>query len=338
MMKMTHSARGARAGQGRRLAVVALGLACAWPAVAQVPGSGPAIKQQAAVRMVDASHAQILAAVRAGARIVAVGDHGVVLLSDDDGVTYRQATVVPTRATLTAVHFVGDKDGWAVGHLGVVLHTVDGGETWSLQRDDLSADRPLFGVWFRDRENGFAVGLWGLLLQTTDGGAHWEASSLPPSPGKTKPSDKNLFAVFPGSHGEIFLAAERGTVFKSSDGGQHWVEIDTGNAGTFWTGLTLRSGALLVGGLRGRMFRGDASGTNWSEVQTGSKSSITSIAELPDGSVIAVGLDGVSLRSIDDGHSFVAASRQDRLPLTAVLPARRGAALVFSSIGPVKAK
>ena len=51
-------------------------------------GTAPAVaelKLQPAVATPAATKAMMLATARAGKRIVAVGDHGVVLLSDDDG-------------------------------------------------------------------------------------------------------------------------------------------------------------------------------------------------------------------------------------------------------------
>src|SRR6266498_2339356 len=63
-----------------------------------------------------ATKAPLLGVARAGARLVAVGDHGVVVLSDDEGRNWRQAGTVPTRQMLTAVTFVDAKRGFAVGH------------------------------------------------------------------------------------------------------------------------------------------------------------------------------------------------------------------------------
>ena len=80
----------------------------------------------------------MLAITRAGARLVAVGERGSILLSDDSGVSWRQAKV-PVSVTLTAVQFPNAKAGWAVGHLGVVLHSADGGETWAKQLDGREA-------------------------------------------------------------------------------------------------------------------------------------------------------------------------------------------------------
>lgn len=75
------------------------------------------------------------AVVLAGTRLVAVGERGVVLLSDDNGRSWRQAGSVPVSVALTDVHFVSATHGWAVGHSGVVLHSDDGGETWMRQLD-----------------------------------------------------------------------------------------------------------------------------------------------------------------------------------------------------------
>ena len=59
----------------------------------------------------------------AGSRIVAVGERGQVLLSDDQGATWRQAKSVPTRTMLTAVFFADREYGWAVGHDETILNT-----------------------------------------------------------------------------------------------------------------------------------------------------------------------------------------------------------------------
>ena len=301
-----------------------------------VPGAAAAAAAfvpRPAVRSAFAERSMILDATRAGPRLVAVGERGVVLLSDDDGAHWRQAGKVPVDATLTAVSFADAREGWAVGHLGVILHSADGGETWSVQRIDPVEDRPLFAVAFTDARNGVAVGLWSLMLRTRDGGRTWEASELPPPPGDTR-ADANLMSVFGDGQGRLFIAGERGLVLRSLDGGATWSYHPTGYRGTFWSGTALADGTLIVGGLRGSVYRSTDNGEHWQRVETGSQSSVTDLVAF-DGRVHAVGLDGVSLDSRDGGASFAVERRADRLSLTAAV-ATAGGVLHFSRAGLVR--
>lgn len=279
-----------------------------------------------------ASQEMLLAAARAGQRIVVVGDRGVILLSDDAGRTWRQAQAVPVRTALTAVSFADEKHGWAVGHAGVILNTSDGGETWTLQRSDLKEDRPLFAVHFSDAQRGVAAGLWSLLLVTEDGGRHWTPVTLPAPPEGGR-ADRNLFGVFADAKGTLFIAAERGTVLRSADQGRNWTYLATGYSGSFWNGCVLKDGTLLVAGLRGTIYRSHDGGHGWQASSSGTRNSITQIAEV-DGKVLAVGLNGVQLTSTDHGATFKASLREDSLVLTA-LSEMSGRLQVYSKRGVV---
>jgi len=280
-----------------------------------------------------ATKAMILSSARAGKRIVAVGNHGIVLLSDTDGGDFRQAKSVPVRSTLTAVFFIDEKTGWAVGQWGVVLRTDDAGENWTLQRSDLSVDQPLFSVYFKDRDRGWAVGLWSLLIATADGGKTWTLVTLPPPPGRRK-ADRNLLKIFANRMGILFVAAEQGMVLKSYDG-EKWTYIDTGYKGSFWTGIILNNGTLLVGGLRGTIYRSTDDGRSWREAKSEFKSSITDFAEA-GGKVYAAALDGVFLESDDHGATFKGSQREDRVPFTAISVNSVGKLVKFSKQGVVK--
>lgn len=319
---------------------IALALSLALPCLAQAPaqGAAPAAGAQApipvpAVRSPHATQATLLASARAGSRIVAVGDHGVVLLSDDGGKTHRQARQVPVDVTLTAVSFVDDRQGWAVGHWGVVLQTIDGGETWQLQRSDTQQDRPLFAVHFFDAKEGVAVGLWSLVLVTADGGAHWQAVEPPPPEGSRR-ADLNLLGLFTDGQGRLFAPAEHGMVLRSDDRGKHWRYLATGYSGSFWTGAAAADGALLVAGLRGSLYRSSDEGQTWQRLDTGSKSSITALVAAGP-RVIGVGLGGLVLRSDDAGASFSPHTRDDRLALTAVTFDEQGQPVLYSRQGVV---
>ena len=100
----------------------------AGPAAVDVPLKTPAMQVSAAQNGV------LIDLARAGTRLVAVGERGLVVFSDDNGQSWHQASV-PVSVSLTAVQFVDAQQGWAVGHAGVVLATRDGGEHWTLQLD-----------------------------------------------------------------------------------------------------------------------------------------------------------------------------------------------------------
>ncbi len=278
-----------------------------------------------------ATRSMMLDVTRAGERIVAVGDRGVILLSDDEGQSWRQPAVVPVNATLNAVSFADALTGWAVGHWGVILRTVDGGETWTRQRIDTSEDRPLFSVHFSDARNGIAVGLWSLLLRTNDGGETWEDVALAAPPGDTR-ADRNLMRIFADTRGILFIVGERGTVLRSTDQGQSWDYRETDYHGSFWTGVALPDDTLLVAGLRGNLYRSLDSGDTWVAAQSTTHSSITHIVSF-DTRVLAVALDGVSLESLDGGATFVAHQRDDRIALTAAAPLNDGRVIIFSRTG-----
>lgn len=273
----------------------------------------------------------ILGAGRAGGRLVGVGARGMVLLSDDEGGSWRQARQVPVRTTLTAVHFANPRAGWAVGHNGTILATSDGGETWTLQRFDEGADQPLFSVAFLDARRGIAVGLWSLILVTADAGATWRTVTLPGPPGGGK-ADRNLLKVFADPTGALYVAAERGTVLRSADGGATWSYHETGYTGSFWAGTVAPNGDVMVGGLRGNMYRSRDQGQSWQKVDTGTKSSLTDIVSAGD-EVVAVGLDGAIVKSTDQGATFRSTQRGDRAPLTALVPRSDGQWVLFSKQG-----
>jgi photosystem II stability/assembly factor-like uncharacterized protein len=289
----------------------------------------PTVNGDAAL-LTGAAQAPILAATRAGNRLIAVGEHGVVLLSDDDGQHWRQAQTVPTQALLTGVNFVDAQQGWAVGHDGVILHSDDGGEHWIQQRQDLSTDKPLMAVRFTDATHGIAVGLFSLALRTEDGGATWTPFELVPG----SSDDKHLYAIF-GDGNVLCIAAEAGAVYRSLDAGASWSLIQTSNIGSFWTGAALPDGRLLLAGQRGHVFVSDDHGASWSEVASGTQQSLTAILPTAGATLEIVGLAGVELHSADAGSHFSVSALPDRLPLLAMVATQKGEVLHFGSSGPV---
>jgi photosystem II stability/assembly factor-like uncharacterized protein len=312
------------------VAGIAIGVLVWWLRMPVAMSAAPVSNNGASARLAGAIHAPVLAATHAGTRMVAVGEHGVVLLSDDEGATWRQAQAVPTQALLTDVSFADAQNGWAAGHDGVILHTGDGGEHWALQREDKASDKPLMSIRFSDVSHGLAVGLFGLALRTEDGGATWVPFDLIPGSG----DDKHLYAIF-GDASALCIAAEAGAIYRSTDAGTTWALVQTSNIGSFWTGAALADGTLLAAGQRGHVFASHDHGASWAEVTSGTQQSLTSIVQTAEGSVQISGLAGTQLTSRDAAKTFEARARPDRLPLTALALDAQGKPRYFGSTGAV---
>jgi len=261
----------------------------------------------------------------AGDRLVAVGDRGHIVISADGGRSWRQVAV-PTSAMLTAVHFVDDRRGWAVGHDAVILHTADGGETWRLVHEDVEADSPLFDVFFTDSTRGFAIGAYGLFLDSRDGGATWTSRTI-------SDDDAHLHHLARSASGRLFIAAERGNVLRSDDGGEHWQALPSPYTGSLFGSLPLAGDSVLLFGLRGHAFLSEDAGMTWREVATGVDAMLTGACRLADGRIVVVGLAGVILVSGDGGHSFTLQVQSDRLGISAVVPADDGGLVLAGEFG-----
>jgi photosystem II stability/assembly factor-like uncharacterized protein len=321
----------------RRIVSTLAAIFAVWPLiVAQPSTSGPdtaraGIVPTSARMWTDPTQFMMVDVTTAGSRIVSVGEHGVILLSDDDGATFRQAKSVPVDSTLTAVTFIDEKHGWAVGQWGVILATSDGGDVWDLMRVDTSVDQPLFSVAFKNAKVGWVAGLWSLLLKTEDGGKTWKAIELQPPPDGGK-ADRNLYKIWSGKDGILYIGAEHGTVLRSNDEGKTWVYIDTGYKGSFWTGMSTDNGLLYVAGLRGSLYRSNDKGTTWSRQESGVESSITGLAENGQ-QLVGVGLDGYWFEGKSDGSNFEGHQLADRDALTGIVKTRSGKFLLISKAG-----
>lgn len=73
--------------------------------------------------------------------------------------------------------FTSETEGWFASPRAGLLHTTDGGVTWSIARQDDN----LQALQFKDQDHGFTASLINL-YRTTDGGATWTSLPLPDAP------------------------------------------------------------------------------------------------------------------------------------------------------------
>lgn len=262
-----------------------------------------------AVKSAMADKALLLDVAELGSRLIAVGEFGHVLISDNGGDDWAQATSVPTRNTLTSVFFIDNQTGYAVGHEATILKTVDGGNNWTLQYNEPRGETPLLGVYFTDAQNGIAVGGFSYVFKTANSGESWEQVTLI----EDSYDDFHLNDLFTDARGNMYIPAEFGTVYKSVDRGNSWEAITTPYDGSFWGGFSLANGDLIVFGMRGNVFTSSDQGKNWRKAESEADQSLTGGLQLPDGRIVLTGLSGIVLVSTDNGKSFSGGTRPDRL-------------------------
>ena len=180
-------------------------------------------------------------------------------------------------------YFVTAQKGWAVGHAGVVLRTVNSGAAWSKQSTvaALKQDAPdhvFFDVYFSDECRGFVVGAYGSLLATTDGGdtpASWQGHI-------SDNKERHLYCI--RAIGSLFyIAGEQGTFFRSRDGGETFTRIRTPYSGSYFGILADTNNNLIIFGFGGHAYRSRDAGDHWQRIETGSTAALTAGSVLTDG-------------------------------------------------------
>lgn len=243
-----------------------------------------------------AAKALLLDVARAGDHLVAVGDHGNIVISADNGRTWTQS-IAPTRALLTGVSFADAQHGWVVGHDGVILATADGGKTWTRQDDGKDLDGIYLDVLFLDAQRGFAVGAYGKFMATKDGGKTWTAAH----PGADEVHYNTIAA---GSNGWLYLAGESGTLLTSHDGGASWTKAEVPYDGSLFAVVPLDQQSVVIAGLRGHILTSPDNGATWEPRDSDVRVLIMGGARLTGGPIVLAGQGGNLFISRNSGHTF----------------------------------
>ena len=258
-----------------------------------------------AVKSPLAAKSMLVGIAMAGKRIVEVGWRGHIVYSDNQGKSWVQAEV-PVSSDLVAVHFPTRQKGWAVGHDGVVLHSSDGGATWTKQFDGRAAAQVMESCYQGSAQCS---------------GCH--STQVPPSSAASKvgaPSalmeeirkfsvqgpDKPFLDVWFENERTGYIVGAFSMIFRTDNGGKSWLplydRIDNPKRYHLYSVRPI-GGELFLTAEQGTVFKLDRKRGRFEAIKTPYVGTFFGISGKP-GAVIAFGMRGNAFRSADGGKSW----------------------------------
>lgn len=269
-----------------------------------------------------AAQGMLLDVITVGERLVAVGERGHIVYSDDVGKSWVQATV-PVYVTMTAVHFPSAQKGWAVGHDGVILHSDDGGATWRKQLDGYAINEKSLTLAQKN------VGQARQILQDVNNSEEAEsqdwrnmaAEALDEAEFKLDSAKedsevgpaKPLLDVWFKNEQEGFAIGAYGIFLHTENAGESWElwSARLNNADDFHLNAISASsnGSVLIAGESGALFRSQDGGQTWDRLESPYLGPFYGLLMVPaesqaDDTILAFGLKGNLYRSSDFGVNW----------------------------------
>ncbi|MFK3819719.1 WD40/YVTN/BNR-like repeat-containing protein [Pseudomonas sp. NPDC089407] len=271
---------------------------------------------------------QVNGLLNLGKRQVAVGERGTILISENRGQTWQQATVQPQRhISLTGLAALDGEHLVAVGQDGWILRSQDAGASWQEVHLEADTGEPLLGAWAASGQQVFAFGSYGKFYQSDDAGASWQALPLPVD-------RAHLNAMDGDRTGRRMLVGEQGLVMRSADSGQHWQQLPAFYNGSLFGVVRLSAERWVTYGMRGNVFVTDNFGETWQAIKVDSGQPLYGHVLLPgDAGVLIVGAGSAMVR-LDGKGRLLASQRQAGLgTLTSAIVVGTGQVLVAGERG-----
>ena len=203
-----------------------------------------------------------------------------------------------TSAHLYGIHFVDAKHGWAVGTVGTVLSTVDGGTTWtasSASKDTLTQ------VNFTTPNNGWITSI-GQVHYTASGGATWRLQHQTRSQSKKPHGILDIYFV---STTEGWAVGGKGTVLWTENGGGRWESLRDLSDKHLWGVHFVDPEHGWIVGEEGEVLHTQDGGKRWVRQKSSAEQPLLAVhfASLTYGWI--VGTNGLILHTTDGGRTWL---------------------------------
>lgn len=309
------------------------GAVLAVPARADVPQYPQLVDP--AIPVLNPTRVYFVAGAIAGNRVVAGGEEGVIIYSDDSGQSWHQAAV-PVSATITDIAFASPQVGWATGAFGVILKTEDGGKSWVKQLDGVGEIALM-----NTATQAFAAS------QPAPSAAAVAAGTPSPADRATHRAqilagagpDKPFLSLLPVSETEAFAFGTYRFAEHTTDGGKTWTDwsmnIDDPESQNIY-GAAAIGGAYYLVSETSLIFRSTDGGQTFQQLaQPGGTGGATffGIMDTGAGGILAYGVAGEMYLSTDQGKTWNAPQFTGTSNINAVISLANGNLLIAGDAG-----
>lgn len=177
--------------------------------------------------------------------------HSNQMVTSNNGVSWIGTGEI---SNLNSVSFYDNLVGIAVGDLGIIYKTTNGGYNWSQLQSPTGTD--LYDIAFF-AETAIAVGTLGRVIKSTDAGNTWTQLTVP--------VQNTLRGVILYSMDDAIAVGSTGIILKTTTGGTDWTSIEAaGNNFLYDVAFDSYSGTIIVCGSGGTIMRSTNLGIAWS--------------------------------------------------------------------------
>ena len=249
-------------------------------------------------------HDALYAMARADDALWAVGGHGMVLRSPDNGKSWERLASPGDFAALDVT--TGDSQPVLVGQAGKAFEAVGGGNGWKAL--ETGTDQRLLSVTDLAGGGQMAVGAFGTIIMRNPNSDSFEPITVDWEALVEDGFEPHLYDVLQTKSGTILISGEFGMVLRSRDNGKSWSVHNNDDASVF--ALHEASNGLLMGvGQAGYIISSGDDGESWQSSASGTEANLLGVSSSGN-TFAAVGVRAV-LSSKNGGKSWKALVNRD---------------------------
>lgn len=191
------------------------------------------------------------------------------------------------------VYFLDEKRGYAVGAYGMVVNTLDGGETWTHRLETIENDSfyhvfdfaPLPGD-----KKFFLAGEAGLFLVADVSGSYEERNAKQV---QSVPWEGSFFTSVATADGAVVVGGLRGRMFLTADEGETWTVVEKPPTSAIVDSTRLDNGNLVAVGIAGEVLLSADNGVTFERLPLSSGGRVYTVEQGPNGSILVGGPGGI---------------------------------------------